>query len=248
MDSSNNRQPITSAVEVTRHFSGDGYQLYFGTGKYLENGDISTTATQTFYSIWDKALSPSTISGRSVLQPQTITTTTTVSGNTYRTTSNNTVAWDGLVSGGTMRGWYMDLPASGERVVSDPALYDNRILFTTLIPNASTCSGGGDGWLMELDSVGGAALGGPTFDVNGDGVVSTADNLGTTISYPSGVKKSSIPSAVRMQKNPGGPGGGSMNKWTSMSKKNTTTNTSLENELNRLPSIQDRSSWRQIFQ
>jgi len=33
-----------------------------------------------------------------------------------------------------------------------------------------------------------------------------------------------------------------------MSKKNTTTNPSLENELNRLPSIQDRSSWRQIFQ
>jgi hypothetical protein len=66
-------------------------------------------------------------------------------------------------------------------------------------------------------------------------------------SYPSGVQKTSIPSAVRMQKNPGGPGGGLMNKWTSMSKKNTTTNTSLENELNKLPPIQNRSSWRQIF-
>lgn len=246
-DAGGNRQPITSAVEVTRHFSGDGYELYFGTGKYLENGDISTSGTQTFYSVWDKALSPSAISGRGDLQQQTITTTTTVSGNVYRTTSNNTVDWDGLVSGGTERGWYMDLPVTGERVVSDPSLYDNRILFTTLIPNTTACSGGGTGWLMELDAETGGALGGPTFDVNGDGVVDTADNLGMAGSYPSGVQKTSIPSAVRMQKNPGGPGGGLMNKWTSMSKKNTTTNTSLENELNKLPPIQNRSSWRQIF-
>jgi type IV pilus assembly protein PilY1 len=141
----------------------------------------------------------------------------------------------------------MDLPESGERVVSDPALYSSRILFTTLIPDSSTCSGGGTGWLMELDSVTGAALGGPTFDVDGDGEVNTEDDLGTDDVYASGVKKTSIPSAVRMQKNPGGPGGGSMNKWTSMSKKDTTTNTSLENEQNSLPPIQNRSSWRQIF-
>lgn len=248
MDSSSNPQPITSAVEVTRHFSGDGFQLYFGTGKYLENGDIATTGTQTFYSVWDIATSPSTISGRSELQQQTVTTTTTVSGKEYRTSSSNSVDWvDPVSSTGTMRGWYMDLPESGERVVSDPALYSSRILFTTLIPDASTCSGGGTGWLMELDSVTGAALSGPTFDVDGDGEVNTDDNLGTEGVYASGVKKTSIPSAVRMQKNPGGPGGGSMNKWTSMSKKDTTTNTSLENEINRLPPIQNRSSWRQIF-
>ena len=247
-DAGGNRQPITSSVEVTRHFSGDGYQLYFGTGKYLENSDISSTGTQTFYSVWDMALSPSTISGRGDLQQQTVTTTTTVSGQDYRTSSSNAVAWVGLVSGGTKRGWYMDLPASGERVVSDPSLFSNRILFTTMIPNAASCpGGGGTGWLMELDAVTGAALGGPTFDVNGDGVVNTSDNLGTTGTYASGVSKSSIPSAVRLQKNPGGPGGGSMNKWTSMSQKNLTTNSSLENEENSLPPIQNRSSWRQIF-
>lgn len=250
-DSSNNRQPITSAVELTRHFSGDGYQLYFGTGKYLENGDISTTGTQTFYSLWDKSLSPSTIAGRSVLQQQTITTTPTVSGQNYRQTSSNAVAWDGLVSGGTMRGWYIDLPSSGERVVSDSSLYANRILFTTLIPDAAACSAGGYGWLMELDAVTGSALSGPTYDVNGDGKVDASDNLGSPGAYATGVQTSSIPSAVRMQKNGGGGGGGggvpSMIKWTSMSKKNTTTNTSLESQLNTLPPIQNRSSWRQIF-
>lgn len=248
-DASNNSQPITSAVEVTRHHTGDGYQLYFGTGKYLENSDISTTDTQTFYSLWDKAVSPSTISGRSVLQQQTITTSLTVSGEEYRTSSSNPVDWDGSLTGSIQRGWYMDL-ASGERVVSEPSLFDRRVLFTTLIPDATACSGGGTGWLMELDARTGSALGGPTFDVDGDGDVDTNDHLGTASQYASGVKKTSIPSAVRLQKNPGGPGGGTLLKPISLSKNDPTkaVGGSLDVEVNSMPSAQNRSSWRQIFE
>lgn len=250
-DSSDNRQPITSAVEVSRHFSGDGFQLYFGTGKYLESSDIATTGSQTFYSLWDMDVSPSTISGRSALQEQTITSNTTLSGKQYRTTSSNSVAWLApVVAGGTKRGWFMDLPASGERVVSEPALYDNRILFTTLIPDSAVCGSGGKGWLMELDARTGAALIGPTFDVDGDGDVDTDDNLGTDNVYASGVKKESIPSAVRLQKNPGGPGGGTLLKPISLSKKDPTAAVggALDVDLNAMTSTQRRSSWRQIFQ
>ncbi|NDP48442.1 MAG: hypothetical protein GZ085_08655 [Sulfuriferula multivorans] len=245
-DTSNNPQPITSAVEVSRHFSGDGFLLYFGTGKYLESSDIATTTSQTFYSLWDQNVSPSTISGRGDLQEQTITTATTVSGKEYRRSSSNAVAWKApVVTGGTKRGWFMDLPASGERIVSEPALYDNRILFTTLIPDSAVCGAGGTGWLMELDAVMGGALIGPTFDVDGDGDVDTDDNLGTANDYASGVKKSSIPSAVRLQKN---PGNSTMLKPISLSKKNAATGNSLDVDLNSLPSSQRRSSWRQIFQ
>lgn len=250
-DSSDNRQPITSAVEVSRHFSGDGFQLYFGTGKYLESSDIATTGSQTFYSLWDMDVSPSTISGRSALQEQTITSNTTLSGKQYRTTSSNSVAWLApVVAGGTKRGWFMDLPASGERVVSEPALYDNRILFTTLIPDSAVCGSGGKGWLMELDARTGAALIGPTFDVDGDGDVDTDDNLGTDNVYASGVKKESIPSAVRLQKNPGGPGGGTLLKPISLSKKDPTAAVggALDVDLNAMTSTQRRSSWRQLFQ
>ncbi|MDP1645346.1 MAG: PilC/PilY family type IV pilus protein [Thiobacillus sp.] len=247
-DSSNNPQPITSAIEVTRHFSGDGYQLYFGTGKYLESTDIAATGQQTFYSLWDKALSPSEISGRSDLQEQTITTTTTVSGKEYRRTSSNAVAWDGLTAG-DKRGWFMDLPTVGERVVSEPALFANRVLFTTLIAASGVC-GGGTGWLMEMDAVAGAALGGPTFDVNEDGEVNESDHLGTAGDYASGVKKTSIPSAVRLQKNPGGPGNGTLLKPISLSKNDPTAPVAaaLDVDLNSMPSTQNRSSWRQIFQ
>ncbi|HWR76292.1 MAG TPA: PilC/PilY family type IV pilus protein [Thiobacillus sp.] len=250
LDSSGNAQPITGTVEVTRHFSGDGFQLYFGTGKYLESTDIATTGTQTFYSLWDKELSPSTISGRSVLQEQTITTTASVSGNNYRRSSNNPVEWDGLVPLGTKRGWFMDLPTSGERIVTAPVLFSGRILFTTLIPSTGVCSGGGTGWLMELDSETGSALVGPTFDVDGDGDVDEDDHLGTVGDSPSGVKSDAIPSSATLQKNPGGPKGGTVNKLKSKSSNTATTAVagSLDITVNKLPSLLDRSSWRQIFE
>jgi type IV pilus assembly protein PilY1 len=135
-------------------------------------------------------------------------------------------------------------------VVSEPSLFSNRVLFTTLIPDATECSPGGTGWLMELDAVTGAALGGPSFDVNGDGEVNAADDLGTDGVYASGVKKASIPSSVRLQKNPGGPGGGSLLKPISLSKNDPTKaiGGSLDVDLNSMPSAQNRSSWRQIFE
>lgn len=250
-DSSSSPQPITSAIEVTRHFSGDGYQLYFGTGKYLEATDIGTTGQQTFYSLWDKALSPTTISGRSDLQQHTIGPTTTVSGHDYRTSSVDTVNWAPPVnSSGTKRGWYMDLPASGERAVSKPTLYSGRLLFTTLIPDSAVCASGGTGWIMELDAVTGNPLAsGPTFDVDGDGDVDTDDHLGTPGVYPSGVKTTSIPSAVTVQKNLTSPIQ-PVNKITSQSAVNAAAGVGGAVGMNKNPPVPlfNRSSWRQIFE
>lgn len=143
----------------------------------------------------------------------------------------------------------MDLPTTGERVVTAPVLSNGRILFTTLIPSTGVCSGGGTGWLMELDSEKGSALQAPTFDVDGDGDVDESDHLGTVGDHASGVKSNSIPSSVTLQKNPGGPGGGTLNKLKSQSLGNAAAPVagSLEIDVNTLPSLVDRSSWRQIF-
>lgn len=251
-DSSNNPQPITSAIEATRHFSGDGYQLYFGTGQYLEAADITTTGQQTFYSLWDQAVSPSRITGgRSDLQEQTVVTTVPFSGNEYRTTSDNTVDWAPPVNAaGTKRGWYMDLPASGERAVSKPTLYSGRLLFTTLIPSIVNCDSGGSGWIMELDAVtGGPLAGGPTFDVDGDGDVDTDDNLGADGVYPSGVATTSITSAVTVQKNLTSPIQ-PVNKITSQSKVDETAAVGGAVGMNKNAPVPlfTRSSWRQIFE
>lgn len=250
-DSSNNPQPITSAIEVTRHFSGDGYQLYFGTGKYLEATDIATIGPQTFYSLWDQAVSPSRITGgRSDLQAQTVDTTVTVSGDDYRTTSDNPVDWASPVNAaGTKRGWYMDLPASGERAVSKPTLYSGRILFTTLIPNSAVCGNGGTGWIMELDAVTGRPLAsGPTFDVDGDGDVDIDDNLGTDGVYPSGVKTTSISSSVTVQRNMTSPNQ-PVNKITSQTQTVVgVVGGAVEMNKNAPVPLFNRSSWRQIFE
>lgn len=238
-DASNTRQPITSGVEVTRHFSGDGYQIYFGTGKYLEASDLSSTAPQTFYSLWDQEIAPATISGRSDLQVQTVTMTTTVSGTDYRTSSTNSVAWkDPVTPGGTKLGWYMDMPATGERIVSKSVLYSGRLLFTTIIPDTTVCSSGGTGWLMELDYKTGAAILGPTFDVDGDGDIDANDTVGSSTS-PAGLEFASMPSAPALQRNPA--------NGTMIIPLNLSGGGPPKTPPTVYPPTQARSSWRQLF-
>lgn len=171
-DTSGATQPITTKPAVGLHPTrGSGYLVYFGTGKYLETGDNGTTGTQTqtFYGIWDN---DAAVSGRSVLQPQTILGGFTESGAEWRTVSQNNVDWS------TKKGWYLDLE-SAEKQVSDPILRNGRIIFTTLTPSSGTCAAGGYSWLMELDARTGGALDSTPFDVNGDGYFS-ADDFRTT--------------------------------------------------------------------
>jgi type IV pilus assembly protein PilY1 len=60
----------------------------------------------------------------------------------------------------------------GERVVADPVLQGGRIIFTTLMPG-DACSGGSDGWLMELQARDGGRFDSPILDINGDGLFTT---------------------------------------------------------------------------
>ncbi|MGD8263932.1 MAG: PilC/PilY family type IV pilus protein [Desulfobacterales bacterium] len=46
-------QPITSKVEVTPHPKEEGYIVFFGTGKFLGDGDFVDASVQTVYGIWD---------------------------------------------------------------------------------------------------------------------------------------------------------------------------------------------------
>lgn len=142
----------------------------------------------------------------------------------------------------------MDL-TSGER--SQPALFGGRLLFTTIIPTSDgACGNGGTGWLMEVDALSGGKLNGTAFDVNGDGKIDSDDNLGSEGGYGSGQQTASIPSAIRLQKNPGGAGNGTLNKLISQSKVDLSAavSGSLVNVKNSLPSSQKRTSWRQILE
>ena len=170
-----NHQPITSRPEVGRTRDRYGLMIYFGTGKYLANGDITDHSLQSFYGITDTGTR--LVGNRSaLLTEQTIDNETTAEfgGTSYdlRITSNNPV---------TGLGWFMDLAypeddLEGERVVQTPVLRNGRIIFPTLIPAEGVCGLGGSSWLMEINATTGARLSISPFDLDGDGDFTAADN------------------------------------------------------------------------
>ncbi|MBS0287748.1 MAG: hypothetical protein JSR17_10660 [Proteobacteria bacterium] len=178
-------QPITAQPIVGAHPNGISYGVivYFGTGQFLQTSDNSTSGqtTQTFYAIWDKLGSPTTVTKSQLLQQTIIGEATGTNGN-YRIVSNNPVNWSSNM------GWYMNLIEStassnnGERVISQPLLRNDNVIFSTLIPSTTVCVPGGSSWLMELSAANGGTPAATPFDVNNDGTFSTADYVQVTIS------------------------------------------------------------------
>ena len=188
-DSGGTAQPITGPAEGTLHPSGTGYIITFGTGKYLEATDTTSTSVQSFYGIWDKDDNPSdissqtTVTARSQLLQQTATNVT-VGSTVNRVVSNNAADWT------THRGWYMDFPTSGERSVFRPLLLSARLIYTTLIPSGVACTFGGSSFLMVVDPITGGRIDSAVLDTSGDGKLTAADKItsGGTSVYASGVQ------------------------------------------------------------
>jgi len=172
--------PITSQADASPSPNG-GYMVAFGTGKYVETSDPSDLGTYKMYGIWDDGTR--TVSS-SNLVAQTVTATSVINGIPYRTTSKNAVNYP------TNQGWYLTLPIPGERVVTSPLISGGKVVFTSLIPSGSSCSTGGDGWVMELDYLTGNQLSYQVYDTSGNGQINTSDtivsgmNLGSIGSSP----------------------------------------------------------------
>jgi type IV pilus assembly protein PilY1 len=129
-----NAQPITVRPELGKI---NGKRVVFiGTGKYLEVSDLSNTQQQSIYAILDDNAASTLVNPRTTLTRQTLTT----SGAT-RTATNNAVDF----SAG--RGWYVDLPDSGERQNVDGKLESGTLLEPTTVPADSVCSPGGYSWM-----------------------------------------------------------------------------------------------------
>ena len=175
-DSGGTVQPITERPAVGFHPLGyGGLVVYFGTGKYLESSDNTTSGTvptQSFYAIYDRgvtaytgtASAPVSIARSDLLQ-QTITTGAAVGAYDTRLVTDTAINWrlTQTATPGTHLGWYVNLPTNGEKQVTDPLLREGRIIFTTLIPSTDPCQVGGSGWLMELNANNGGRLD-DTFD------------------------------------------------------------------------------------
>ena len=172
------RQPVTTQPAVSLHPTERGLDtapnlmVFFGTGQYLAEGDAAAEGTQSFYGVWDSGAAIA--GGRNDLVQQTVQETSTIIGGvdyTLRTLSDNPVDYS------SKKGWFVDLPTPKERVIVNPLLFGEMVIFTTIIPDPRLCGSAGGGWLMALDSDNGGRPGFTAFDINDDGVRDEQDMI-----------------------------------------------------------------------
>ena len=200
VNSNNQIQPITSKPLLALNPMG-GWMVYFGTGEYVTNADVTNTNIQAFYAIWDKPSNTGTVALSSLVQqtitetvnsgttnPQVVCSSGTSCNNTY---TNSYRSVSGFTVNANSLGWYINL-TSGERVRSAPVYINGLILFLTTIPSNDPCNPGGTSWLMEVDYLSGGAPGVSPFDLNNDGKINKSDTL------PDGAIAAGVQSTVGM--------------------------------------------------
>ena len=146
-------QPISMAPALVAGARNMSIYVAFGTGKYLETADRTSSASNAFYVIndngsttFDNANGTAAISGRARLKQGSVDTATGA-------VSVAPFVWGRATSDAdtTQRsGWYYDYPVGGERQVTDAQLNGNTLIFGSLIPGATgganACGvGGGSG-------------------------------------------------------------------------------------------------------
>ncbi|MDO9359481.1 MAG: PilC/PilY family type IV pilus protein [Polaromonas sp.] len=183
-------QPITAAPGVIKLAApgnpSTGNMVIAGTGKFHEVNDITTTTTQSLYGIWDPVAFGTTsipagtsLTDKTKLVQQTIGAAQTApNGNTYFAISTNPVDYTGATP---KRGWYINLPNSGQRLVYPIDLLSDRFVAADTISPSNVsldpCSNqsGGTGYLYLMDGLTGAGPASAILDTNGDGNVDSAD-------------------------------------------------------------------------
>lgn len=202
-------QPIVQKPIVAVHPNG-GYLVSVGTGKYLQSTDKTNTQVQSLYGIWDNSTATTTaakVAGRSALQVQTLTDQSDANGVLLgRTLTTTAVDWTKKF------GWYIDFPASGERVVGDLQILDNLVLLTsTLAPVGDICVAGGLSQTLAANYVTGGASPNTKIYKNGILAVSTNGTLLSSITMKTSgtnTTSASLGNGVWAQK--GNPGDGSL--------------------------------------
>lgn len=222
-------QPITSQPSVVLHpterhsSTSPNTMVFFGTGQYIAEADPASTAKNSFYGIWDSG-TPITSARDVALVEQTITQDK-LGGEDIRLMSNNAVDFT------TDRGWYVDLPDTGERVVARPFATGDIVVYNTIVPEENLCSSsGGYSWLMVHNLADGSEPDFIALDVSGDGTFDSTDQKdGKNVT---GKKSGNL----NWQITPVDAGGGELVAVTPSADID-------EPHIQRLPSKSKRSSW-----
>ncbi len=213
------RQPITTAPLVRANRSAGGLMIAFGTGRHLTEGDRTDTSIQSFYSVQDntryviadsgadkgKVTIPANStaspisSGRDDLVERTFNSTPiNGSGNSSNQTFWNMGDQTELTYSGAQakRGWFLDLPEDGERVIRHPRFYVAGSNIIEILSDVPASGGNTEGETCEPTSTPAKAwrtLLGIEFgnqpkqqllDANGDGLYNTLDENTNRVTAP----------------------------------------------------------------
>jgi type IV pilus assembly protein PilY1 len=149
-DPSGVAQPITSPPELAEV---DGRRMVFvGTGSLLGNSDVGSTQRQSMYGLVDDmSATPLIADPRNDLANKSVT----VGAGGIRNIDPTQVDYS------MMRGWYFDLPSSGERVNTAPAAAFGVLVFSTNQPSTAACAS--QSYLYAVDVASGGQLPGTAF-------------------------------------------------------------------------------------
>ena len=205
-------QPITDAPAVAKHPTEAGYIVYFGTGSALSLADAlddgktpgsnpaTYTKKQAVYGIWVDtsdmtALNAAPAITSSDLQTQTLTETSKQFVTGGPTVKVRIVPTEQAVNyrcpfpstACTLhKGWKVELPDCGERLLQTPFIRAGRVQFVSNNPTGLTCGADtltGYSWVMSLDYVtGGDGNNTVVYNLNDDSVLDVDDTVSYTVS------------------------------------------------------------------
>ncbi|MFO1228091.1 pilus assembly protein [Roseateles sp.] len=179
-------QPVTSRPELA--LVGNKVMVYVGTGRYMGYPDLTDDSAQSIYGIKDKLEdtgwgNPRTPINKFVQQTLALGTCPKGSAACAEGVVTRNVAAPNPVNLETDGGWYVDLPATRERVNADPQLALGTLVVNSNVVNVGdVCTVGGSSWANYLDYKTGAS-------------VSTAKGV---VSVPLGPAIATRPSIVKL--------------------------------------------------
>ncbi|TVP55392.1 MAG: hypothetical protein EA349_09485 [Halomonadaceae bacterium] len=139
-------QPITASPLVipnrNQQPSGSSPDLYvlFGTGQYLNEGDLSSTRQESFYGVRDTGTANRS---RSDLARRVLSASVVDGTEVLFSDASSSGPGDGA-------GWYVDLFDSGERITLAPQVRGQFIFVNSSIPSTNPCVAGGSSRAMAF--------------------------------------------------------------------------------------------------
>ena len=163
-------QPVTGGLTLALHPRTYQPWLFFGTGRLMTAGDMTSADVQSLYGMVDDGSAKLRSGAGANLTQRGIVEATTLEGFPVRAFERR----QPLPTGS--KGWYIDLlkppvpgTAEGERAVSDAQLYGDVLIISTVIPTADACQADGRGYINAIDAYTGTSTGPSLFDLNGNG-------------------------------------------------------------------------------